>query len=671
MNNKYKASLSKKMMLGIIILAISLCVATCFVGYYQYRNTIRKLYNDNGYDIGEIILNQIDTDNITYYTEYWEKDGYYGYLSLYLERVQKASDVKYIYIVVPEESGRMRYVYDSSGMELGSYDPMSKYQDLAMSAYETGEWARDNYMVRKSPKYGYLTSSMLPITNKEGKTVALLFVDVAMEVIDSTLRMFIIRTILISLLFMIVCCIFCYIYMNKTVISPLHVIENCLTEFSGNKETITEQLKEIVSHDELQNLSNTIYSMEKTVIDYIDQVTNITAEKERIGAELNVATQIQADMLPNIFPPFPDRKEFDIYATMTPAKEVGGDFYDFFMIDDNHVGVVMADVSGKGVPAALFMVIAKTLIKNRAQMIEPSKISPSEILEKVNNQLCENNKAEMFVTVWLGILNINTGTIIAANAGHEFPAIKHNGKYELLKDKHGFILAGLENVKYKDYEIKLEKGDALFVYTDGVPEATNCNNELFGTDRMVDALNINPNSDCKSILDSIQNAVDGFVLDAPQFDDLTMLCLEYYGAIENMREITVPAIIDNVEKVVEFVNYELEQKDCSIKAQTQIDVAIDEIFSNIANYAYSGESGNTTVKISFEHDSENNNICKLTFIDNGKPYNPLEKEDPDTSLSAEDREIGGLGIFIVKKTMDDIIYKYSENCNILTLIKKI
>lgn len=526
MKNKYKFGLSKKMMIGILILGISLCIATCLVGYYQYKETITKLYNENGYVVGDMILEQLDFERITDYTENWKEDEYYENMCSYLNNVLISSKVKYIYIVVPEEVGRMRYVYDSGGMELGTYDPMSSYVDVAMNAYYTGDRVVNNYMVRKSPKYGYLTSSVLPITNDEGKTVALLFVDVAMEVIESTLRAFIIRTILISLVIMLICSQLCYLYMNKTIITPLHVIEGCLNDFAENNATITDKLKSIVSRDELHNLSETIYSMEETVIEYIDEVTSITAEKERIGAELNVATQIQADMLPSIFPPFPDRKEFDIYASMTPAKEVGGDFYDFFMIDDNHVGLIMADVSGKGVPAALFMVIAKTLLKNRAQL---GNYSPSEILSAVNNQLCENNKAEMFVTVWLGILDITTGVIVAANAGHEFPVVKHNGKYDLYKDRHGFVLAGMENLKYKDYEFKLEKGDSLFIYTDGVPEATNAGNELFGTDRMLEALNLNPDGSCREILDNVRSAVDGFVKEAPQFDDLTMLCLQYYG----------------------------------------------------------------------------------------------------------------------------------------------
>ena len=260
--------------------------------------------------------------------------------------------------------------------------------------------------------------------------------------------------------------------------------------------------------------------------DYIDHLTEVTAEKERMGAELNIATQIQASMLPCIFPAFPDRNEFDIYASMDPAKEVGGDFYDFFLIDEDHIALVMADVSGKGVPAALFMVIAKTLLKNTAQ----SGISPKEVLSQVNTQLCENNEAEMFVTVWLGIMQISTGHMVCANAGHEYPAIRRvGGQYELLHDKHGFVLAGMEGSRYREYEITLEKGDSLFVYTDGVPEATNAENELFGTDRMLEALNQNPDAASEEVIREVQKAMEVFVKQAPQFDDITMLSMIYKG----------------------------------------------------------------------------------------------------------------------------------------------
>ena len=244
--------------------------------------------------------------------------------------------------------------------------------------------------------------------------------------------------------------------------------------------------------------------------------------------ELNMATEIQTSMLPSLFPAFPERPEFDIYATMDPAKEVGGDFYDFFMIDGDHLAMVIADVSGKGVPAALFMMSSKIFINDHATMGG----TPAEILERVNKLVCANNDAQMFVTVWLGILEISTGKLTTSSAGHEYPMINVNGKYEILKDKHGMAVGAMDLAKYKNTEIQLKKGDSIFVYTDGVAEATDANNQLFGTERTVDALNSVPaGASQKEVLAGVRAAVDAFVKDAPQFDDLTMLGLKYNGPV--------------------------------------------------------------------------------------------------------------------------------------------
>ena len=243
-------------------------------------------------------------------------------------------------------------------------------------------------------------------------------------------------------------------------------------------------------------------------------------------AELTLATDIQAGLLPSIFPAFPERPEFEIYASMDPAKEVGGDFYDFFLIDDDHLGLVIADVSGKGVPAALFMMSSKILINDHALMGG----TPAEILTRVNKQIHSTNKAKMFVTVWLGILELSTGKLTTASAGHEYPMLNVNGHYELFKDKHGIAVGAMKKAKYTDHEIMLKKGDSIFVYTDGVAEATDANNELFGTDRTLEALNALPEgSTQQEILVGVRTAVDAFVKEAPQFDDLTMLGLKYYG----------------------------------------------------------------------------------------------------------------------------------------------
>lgn len=278
--------------------------------------------------------------------------------------------------------------------------------------------------------------------------------------------------------------------------------------------------------DEVEVLAQSFADLSHKTVEYIDQVRTVTAEKERIGTELHVARQIQAGMLPSIFPAYPDRREFDLYATMNPAKEVGGDFYDYFLIDEDHLALVIADVSGKGVPAALFMMVAMAILKNNAMMGK----SAGEILAAANETICSNNKMEMFVTAWLGILEISTGRITAANAGHEYPAVfRKGGKFELYKDRHDFVVGGMEGVSYREYTLALQPGDKIFLYTDGVPEATNGAQELFGTDRMVDALNAAADGSPAEILGAVRKTVNAFVGDAEQFDDLTMLCLEYKG----------------------------------------------------------------------------------------------------------------------------------------------
>ena len=312
---------------------------------------------------------------------------------------------------------------------------------------------------------------------------------------------------------------------SKRIVKPLETMTQRVISLGG--EDLQFMMEDTYrTGDEIEALAESFATLSARTLEYVDQVRKVTAEKERIGAELSLATQIQASMLPHIFPAFPERSEFDIFASMDPAKEVGGDFYDYFLIDDDHLCMVIADVSGKGVPAALFMMASKIILQSVAMM----GLSPAGILQRTNEAICSNNEVQMFVTVWLGILEFSTGKLTAANAGHEFPAIrKPNGDFELFKDKHGFVIGGMDGVRYKEYELQLEPGSKLFVYTDGVAEATSAEKELFGTERMVEALNADPQAAPQEILKNVRASVDGFVKEAEQFDDLTMLCMEYKG----------------------------------------------------------------------------------------------------------------------------------------------
>ena len=317
------------------------------------------------------------------------------------------------------------------------------------------------------------------------------------------------------------------VILASRIVKPINRMANKVAELSEDK-LLFEMENSFRTKDEIEVLAQSFANLSSRTVDYIKQITRITAEKERIGAELNVAAKIQADMLPRIFPPYPNTKEFDLFASMTPAKEVGGDFYDFFMVDDSHIALVMADVSGKGVPAALFMVIAKTLIKDRTLQGG----TPAEILGDVNAQLCEGNEASLFVTVWLAIIDLKTGEGMAANAGHEHPALRHkDGEFHLVEYRHSPAVAVMEGMKFKEHSFHLEPDDTVFVYTDGVPESTDRNNKLFGNERMLEALNRDPGADPKTILQNVTDGISEFIGDAEQFDDTTMLCFRYKGPV--------------------------------------------------------------------------------------------------------------------------------------------
>ncbi len=346
----------------------------------------------------------------------------------------------------------------------------------------------------------------------------------AKEVLVTQGRILVRLTIIAAVVLLLIAITASLVYAEK-IVRPINEMSRHIQGLNEDDPVFT--MRPIYeTKDEVEELAKAFATLSGRTVEYIEQVRAVTAEKERISSELSVATKIQADMLPCITPVNPGRKEVRMAASMSPAKEVGGDFYDFFMIGEDKLGLVMADVSGKGVPAALFMVISKTMLKDRSLMGG----TPATILTEVNNLLVETNKEDLFVTVWMGILDLNTGLIRAASAGHEYPAVRRaGGSYELFKDPHGFVLGTMEEMKYEEYELKLEKGDSLFLYTDGVPEATNAQEELFTTDRMLDALNRNPDADPDEILQSVRYAVDGFVGEADPFDDLTMMSIKYLG----------------------------------------------------------------------------------------------------------------------------------------------
>lgn len=448
--------------------------------------------------------------------------------------------------------------------------------------------------------------------------------------------------------------VFIYFLIKRVIINNLQKVNSSLAEITGGN---LNAIVDVRSNAEFASLSDDINSTVKTLKEYIKEAS------ARIDKELEYAKQIQLSALPTNFP---EHEDYGIFAEMIAAKEVGGDFYDFYKLNDETVAFLVADVSGKGIPAAMFMMTAKTIIKDLAE----NGLAVNDIFTNANEKLCENNESGMFVTVWMGMLDLVTGNLKYANAGHNPPLLLHeNGEFEYLRTRAGFVLAGMEGVHYRINEITLSAGDRIFLYTDGVTEATNAEGNLYGEDRLIDFMNTKRSVEAPRLLKGLKENIDEFVGKAPQFDDITMLMLDYKKSnADNTHEKVFPAKENALSDVFSFVEKTLDGIGCPMKTRTALCVAVEEVFVNVARYAYGDNDGNVKLSIC-PCEAEGTVIFRIS--DNGVPFDPLKKPDPDITLSAEEREIGGLGIFITKKTMDNVSYAYENGENILTMIKKL
>ena len=528
------SGLSIKLITSVLLLSVLLCAAISYMGYREFTTVLEDEYNRSAYEIAETAKSYLDPDRLEHYLETGEIDAAYleiqdrldalvvstnSYL-IYVTRLSNDYTTStYIFDAVHPDSGFTRYALGYTAQDM---DPA--YQEEVEQIMTTGERSAV-YFYSYTQASGAHTTAGIPVKDSAGEIVAFLGVEKAMTALENARQTYVWNvmgiTVLAVILFLVV-----YIgFLRREVVSPILTIAGEARRFAEDNVARLDLLEQIRKKDEIGTLARAIGRMETDIVQYVENLTAVTAEKERIGTELNVATQIQADMLPRIFPPFPERDEFDIYATMTPAREVGGDFYDFFLVDRDHLAVVIADVSGKGVPAALFMVIAKTLIKNHAQ----TGMEPGRVFETVNNQLCENNEAGMFVTAFLGILELPTGRFTYVNAGHNPPLAALGGRpYDWLPSKRGFVLAGMENMSYRQQEIVLRPGDRVFLYTDGVTEALNPENALYSETRLQAFFNgaALEGKPLEEQLALLHRDIAGFAAGAEQADDITMLLIQ-------------------------------------------------------------------------------------------------------------------------------------------------
>ena len=689
-------SLSGKTFRSMLLVCSILSALAILFGYVLFSSTVNREFRTRTWQISKTAANLIEKrtmrreaeEVLRVYDELgeqcvnanysFESMAEYGEIQRVLTELRHEGDAIAAYVAaLDRENNRMIMILDSDDTD--TYCPPGTTFEYLPG--EINDWINGSAtgmfdsvygvdpmpsVINRSDDYGFRCTAGTKLFDAGGYPV-FAFVDTDMNAATRASRIFLLQYVLLLVCTALISAYVAMRRMRKNMIQPINALAEAAAGYT--KDRIDDHRTgahfskvNVATGDEIENLSLAMKDMEQELGYYVQSLTKVTAEKERIGAELDIASKIQVGMLPCIFPAFPERKEFDIFAAMHTAKEVGGDFYDFFLIDDDHLALVMADVSGKGVPAALFMMASKILIKNNAGMV---RTSPGQVLERVNHQICQNNSGELFVTTWLGILELSTGRLKAANAGHEYPLIrKRGGPFRMFNDYHGFVLGGMDGMRYKEYELTFAPGDELFLYTDGVTEATNASGELFGSKRLLKTLEDVGDGVPDAVLPMVKTAIDDFVGDAPQFDDITMLCMKYLGP--QAKKITIEADAAKLPEVLAFIDAELEAADCPMKPQMQIDVAVEEIFVNIASYAYNPGSGIAVIGIQVK-----DGVAEITFADSGIPYDPLAREDPDVSLPAEEREIGGLGVYLVKQTMDDVRYEYRDGQNLLTIVKKL
>lgn len=528
--------------IAVQIVAVFVCVIAllavlvCVNGYNEFTSFAAIQYEDCAYNTARTASTMIVPELLTGEAAGAEFRMRFKMLNDDWQRLADTQDATFIYLICPDKTDYNHIKFFISVMNSSAhYDRFpsgyvrkttnDEYRQAYREICENGRHMATIFRDQGDSETGHHITVMIPVKAGDSDKVDwIICVQRQMERLNFFRKSYV-RHVAITAAVIVGFVLAVYgVYLGRVLIVPLKKIAAEAMRFADEHTEPELPLgHDITTQNEIGQLARTVDAMESQVLSYIDSITRITMEREQIKAELSIASEIQLSMLPR---EFPDRKEFEIFASMTPAKEVGGDFYDFFMIDDDKLALVMADVSGKGVPAALFMAISKALIKTRAMMGG----TPSEILADVNNQLCERNDAELFVTVWLGILELSTGRVIATNAGHEYPAVYRPGEgYTLFKTKQSPAVATMEGLRFKPSEFTLRPGDNLYLYTDGVAEATNSSEELYGTDRMIDALNHTDGMTAEETLSAMKKSVDEFTGDAPQFDDITMIALKFYG----------------------------------------------------------------------------------------------------------------------------------------------
>ncbi len=660
---------------------------------YVYRNKNNEVVPDEQFETEdydylnkswykEIFPNVNKEDNVEWSRPYYEKEGsntlmvtagagiYDNGKLIGISTVdwEISSIIKSISKMKPTENSFALFGDKTHNTIIASTDPYFENLSLLGKPLNTLPWYNEN--LKQITYFTYHGKKYIPYVKNLDNGMLLIICIPKRELF----RVLIQHVVIVFALFMlagIFISVLLYTGLKKYIDKPIEKLTELAHEIGeGN---LNKEIK-IEKPLEFAQLAKTFNTMAHDIRD-------ITKERQIIESELSLAKDIQASSLPNVFPPFPERREFDIYAGMEPAKEVGGDFYDFYFIDDKNFMFLIADVSGKGVPAALFMMTTKTLINYIAQ----SGLPPKEMIETINRKICENNRQGFFITMLTGIVNVETGKVTMINCGHNLPLIRHeNSDFKYLELESNIVLGAFGSAEFNVFEGVLSPGDIICIYTDGITEAVNVSDEQFGEERLLNTINTFKDGDVESIQYGIKTRVKEFAEGVAQSDDMTMLTFKYNGYKvadankEKVKSIAEDSVLrsangniviynnfatkENYQGFSQWLNSVISDWGVSEDTANKLQLISEELYTNIFSYAYPHKEG--AVEIAFKKE-ENSIIC--IFRDWGIPYNPLERPDPDVTLPPETRDIGGLGIYIVKNTVDEISYEYRENSNILKM----
>ena len=519
--------ITKKVAVAVMIAGFLLCSAIASVGYHLFNKQFRKQYDSNIRSIAAAACECLNPDEFSNYLSLGNKDEAWDGINKILQDFVDKFDLNLLYVSHVEGDNYTEITYFYNPVKKGGkwtefpflyseHYEEPDYNKSAKRVFENGEMiVRHTFKTRS----GSHITAMTPVRNSAGQIVAVLGAQKSIQEYVDAGRKYMHLIIIVEIVFAALFFALFTFYFSHFLIKPLTLITRETDHFASYGGQPSDRLLEIKNKDEIGILAHSVHQMEYDVCKNMEELKSITAEKERISTELSVAAKIQSDMLPKDYPAFPDRTDFDLFATMTPAKEVGGDLYDYILLDPDHLMITVGDVSGKGVPAALFMGKCKVLIALYALL----GLQPKEILERANIQLCKGNESGLFVTVWLGIFTFSTGELKFANAGHPFPVIYQNREFSFLKTKPNFVLGSMEYMPYEEHSVTLNKGDRIFIYTDGVTEANNSESQLFGDDRLLEAMKDTESLTAPETLKKVRESIDAFTGPAEQFDDITML----------------------------------------------------------------------------------------------------------------------------------------------------